>query len=151
MHHNRAASVSHVRVRYAETDQMGVAYHANHLMWFEVGRTDWLRHRGWTYRDMEGGGFRLPVIEAHCRYRGPARYDDELEIHTNASLDSPARIRFDYEVRLAGSPEVVSVGHTVHAVLGANGRPCRIPERVRRLLPSDGVGAKPDGRRHRLQ
>ena len=69
-----------VRVRYAETDKMGVVYYANYLVWFEVGRTDWLRETGWTYRAMEAGGFQLPVIAAHCEYQRSARYDDELEI-----------------------------------------------------------------------
>jgi YbgC/YbaW family acyl-CoA thioester hydrolase len=75
-----------VRVRYADTDQMGVTYHANYLVWFEVGRTDWLRSSGWTYRDMEQAGISLPVIEVFCQYHQPARYDDELEIRTRATL-----------------------------------------------------------------
>ena len=73
-------NVSCVRVRYAETDKMGVVYYANYLVWFEIGRTDWLRDTGWTYRAMEDDGFALPVIEAHCEYRQGARYDDEMEI-----------------------------------------------------------------------
>ena len=71
-----------VRVRYADTDQMGVVYYANYLVWFEVGRTEWLRDAGWNYRDMEEAGISLPVIEAHCEYRQSARYDDEIEIRT---------------------------------------------------------------------
>ena len=74
-----------VRVRYADTDQMGVTYHANYLVWFEVGRTDWLRESGWTYRDMEDAGVSLPVIEVFCQYHQPARYDDEIEIRTRAT------------------------------------------------------------------
>ena len=87
-----------MRVRYAETDQMGVVYHANYFVWFEVGRTDLLRQLGWTYREMERAGVRLPVIEAHCAYHRPARYDDELEIRTTGRLVSPVRMAFDYEV-----------------------------------------------------
>ena len=79
-------SVSRVRVRYAETDNMGVVYYANYFVWFEVGRTDLLRARGWSYRDMESEGFSLPVVEAHCAYKQPARYDEELEIITSAAL-----------------------------------------------------------------
>ena len=75
---------SGVRVRYAETDQMGVVYHSNYLIWFEIGRTDWLRETGWTYREMEAEGIQLPVIEAHCTYRLGARYDDDIEIRTRA-------------------------------------------------------------------
>ena len=85
-------------MRYAETDQMGVVYYANYFVWFEVGRTDLLRASGWSYREMEADGFALPVIEAHCEYRQPARYDDELEIRTEGTLLSPVRVRFDYEV-----------------------------------------------------
>jgi len=111
---------------------MGVVYYANYLVWFEVARTDWLRDTGWSYREMEATGVSLPVIEAHCEYRQPARYDDEIEIRTGASLISPVRIRFDYEVIRAG--EVLSSGHTVHAAVDAVGRPCRLPQRVRDLL-----------------
>ena len=127
-----AVRLSHLRVRYAETDRMGVVYYANYLVWFEVARTDWLRDTGWSYREMEATGVSLPVIEAHCEYRQPARYDDEIEIRTGASLISPVRIRFDYEVIRAG--EVLSSGHTVHAAVDAVGRPCRLPQRVRDLL-----------------
>ena len=78
-----------VRVRYAETDRMGVVYYANYFVWFEVGRTDWLRQTGWTYREMERDGISLPVIEAQCEYRQPARYDDEIEIATKGTLVTP--------------------------------------------------------------
>ena len=121
-----------LRVRYAETDRMGVVYYANYLVWFEVARTDWLRDTGSTYRDMELAGVSLPVIEALCQYRQPARYDDEIEIRTQARLISPVRIRFDYEVLREGT--VLSSGHTVHAAVDGGGRPCRLPNRVRELL-----------------
>ena len=78
-----------VRVRYADTDRMGVVYYANYLVWFEVGRTEWLRETGWSYREMESEGVALPVIEARCEYRQPARYDDEVEIATRATLLTP--------------------------------------------------------------
>src|SRR5205823_7893786 len=86
---------SRVRVRYAETDQMGVTYYANYLVWFEVGRTDLLRHNGWSYREMELDGYSLPVIEAQCSYKAPAQYDDDLEVRTTGAMVSPLRIRFD--------------------------------------------------------
>ncbi|HEY1303682.1 MAG TPA: thioesterase family protein [Vicinamibacterales bacterium] len=123
-----------VRVRYADIDRMGIAYHANYLVWFEVGRTEWLRESGWTYREMEAGGVSLPVIEAHCEYRQPARYDDEIEICTAATVLSHVRIRFDYEARIATDSTLAATGHTVHASLGANGRPRRLPPRVLELL-----------------
>jgi acyl-CoA thioester hydrolase len=130
---------------------MGVTYHAYYLVWFEVGRTDWLRHLGWTYREMEGEGFQLPVIEVQCRYLAPARYDDELEVHTRASLLTPARIRFDYEVKLVEGNGVAATGHTIHAVIGTAGKPCRVPNRVREALMAGGGPARPPGRRDRLQ
>ena len=127
-------SVSRVRVRYAETDQMGVVYYANYFVWFEVARTDLLRDAGWSYRSMEAEGFSLPVIEAHCAYRQSARYDDDLDVHTSGTLVSPVRIRFDYDILRAGDRAVVAVGYTVHATLDKEGHPCRVPERVRPVL-----------------
>jgi acyl-CoA thioester hydrolase len=123
-----------VRVRYAETDQMGVAYYANYLVWFEVGRTEWLRDTGWTYRTMEDEGLSLPVIEARCEYRQPARYDDELEVRTVGRLVSAVRLAFDYEVVRRADAVTMALGHTVHATLDTRGRPVRIPARVKALL-----------------
>ena len=131
-----------VRVRYAETDQMRVVYYANYLVWFEVGRTEWLRGTGWSYREMETDGVSLPVIEAHCEYRQPARYDDEIEILTRATLLTPVRVRFDYDVVRVADHGVAAVGYTVHAALDRDGRPRRLPDRVRTLL----TGSRPDGR-----
>lgn len=121
-------------MRYAETDKMGVVYYANYFVWFEVGRADLLRDAGWTYRDMETGGVTLPVIEAHCEYRQPAKYDDELDIHTSGALRSPVRIEFAYEVIRPGDLTVIATGRTVHASLDRNGRPCRLPARVKELF-----------------
>jgi acyl-CoA thioester hydrolase len=126
--------ISHVRVRYSETDKMGVVYYANYLVWFEVGRTDLLRQTGMTYRDMESEGLALPVIEARCTYRIPARYDDDLEIRTEATMLSPVRVRFDYEVARASDQAVLADGHTVHAALDTAGKPRRLPDRVRAVL-----------------
>lgn len=127
-------SSSGVRVRYAETDQMGVVYHANYLVWFEIGRTDWLRETGWTYRAMEAEGFQLPVIEAHCEYKVGARYDDELEIRTTASQVSPVRIQFHYQVVRRDAGVTLAAGHTVHATIGPAGRPARLPDRIKDLF-----------------
>ena len=127
-------SISQVRVRYAETDQMGIVYYANYFVWFEVGRTDLLRHAGWSYREMEREGFSLPVVEAHCEYLQPARYDDELEIRTRGGLLSAVRVRFDYEVVRPSDDTMLAGGHTVHAALDATGRPRRLPERISQLL-----------------
>ena len=124
-----------VRVRYAETDRMGVVYYANYFVWFEVGRTDWLRQTGWTYREMERDGISLPVIEAQCEYRQPARYDDEIEIATNGTLVTPVRVRFDYALSRAGDDTAIAAGHTVHAAVDPDGRPFRLPDRVREMFP----------------
>jgi acyl-CoA thioester hydrolase len=121
-----------VRVRYAETDGMGVVYYANYFVWFEIGRTEWLRDTGLSYREMESDGLQLPVIEAHCEYRRPAKYDDDLEVRTRATLLTPVRIRFDYEI--VRGDEALVTGHTIHAALDQRRRPCRLPARVRGML-----------------
>jgi acyl-CoA thioester hydrolase len=127
-------SRSVVRVRYAETDKMGVVYYANYLVWFEVARADLLRSLGWTYREMEHSGVSLPVIEAHCEYHRPARYDDELEIHASGRLLSPVRMEFTYQVRRLADDLVAATGRTVHAALDSTGRPCRLPARIREVF-----------------
>lgn len=127
-------TASTVRVRYAETDKMGVVYYANYLVWFEIGRTDWLRETGWTYRAMEEAGFQLPVIDARCQYRQGARYDDELEIRTRAAQVSPVRIQFNYEVARRTDDVLLAEGHTVHAIIGPAGRPARLPDGLKELF-----------------
>jgi acyl-CoA thioester hydrolase len=128
------ASVTTLRVRYAETDKMGVVYYANYLVWFEVARADLLRALGWTYREMELAGISLPVIEAHCDYRRPAHYDDELEVRTEGRMLSPVRMEFRYEVVRKQDRVVAASGRTVHAALDASGKPCRLPARVREVF-----------------
>jgi len=126
--------VINVRVRYAETDRMGVVYHANYLVWFEVGRCELLRASGSSYRELETTGIMLPVIEAHCEYRSPARYDDELEVKTWGELLSPARVEFTYEVSRPSDGTVNALGRTMHAAIDTAGRPCRLPDRIRGLF-----------------
>jgi acyl-CoA thioester hydrolase len=123
-----------VRVRYAETDKMGVAYHANYFVWFEIGRCELLRTVGRSYRDMEAAGIGLPVIEAHCAYKSPARYDDELVVKTKGTLLSPARVEFEYEISRPSDATINAVGRTVHAAVDTTGRPCRLPDYIRELL-----------------
>jgi acyl-CoA thioester hydrolase len=121
---------------------MGVVYYANYFVWFEVARTDLLRSMGWSYREMEQAGVSLPVIEARCEYKRPARYDDELEVRTEGRMLSPARIEFTYSVvqrdkdsRPAARAEILTAsGRTVHAALDASGKPCRLPERIREVF-----------------
>ena len=129
-------TAARVRVRYAETDQMGVVYYANYLVWFEVARTTWLRETGWSYREMEADGYMLPVVEAHCQYRQSARYDDELDIRATGVKLSQVRVRFNYEVVRVADQAVLAQGHTVHASLDPQGRPRRLPERVQRIFPT---------------
>ena len=128
------ASVTTLRVRYAETDKMGVVYYANFLVWFEVARTDLLRSLGWSYRDMEMAGVSLPVIEAHCEYRRPARYDDEIEVRTEGQMVSAIRMKFSYTVIRRDDGSVAADGYTVHAAVNPEGRPCRLPERIRQVF-----------------
>ena len=126
--------VSRVRVRYAETDKMGVAYYANYFVWFEVARADLLRSLGWSYREMEDAGVSLPVIEAHCQYHRSAKYDDELDVRAEGRMLSPVRMEFTYQVVRTEDQAVAASGRTVHAALDRAGKPCRLPERIRRVF-----------------
>ncbi len=128
------SSISTVRVRYAETDKMGVVYYANYFVWFEVARADLLRTLGWSYREMEHAGVSLPVIEAQCKYHRPARYDDELQVRAEGKLLSPIRMEFTYRVVLAADEALAASGRTVHAALDSSGRPCRLPDRIRQVF-----------------
>jgi len=131
---DRTAQPINIRVRYAETDKMGVVYHANYFMWFEVGRCELLRAVGRSYREMEAEGIGLPVIEAHCEYMVAARYDDELQVRTWGKLLSPARVEFNYEISRPSDSTVNAVGRTVHAAVDTKGRPCRLPSYIQELL-----------------
>lgn len=128
------ASRSRLRVRYAETDQMGVAWHGSYFAWFEVGRTDLLRERGMSYRELEERELFLPVVEARASYRRPARYDDRLEVVTRIAAHSGARVAFEYEVRREDDASPLATGFTSHAAIDARGRPRRLPPELRRLL-----------------
>jgi acyl-CoA thioester hydrolase len=131
---SRPPQAINLRVRYAETDKMGVVYHANYFVWFEVGRCELIRAIGKSYRDLEQAGIGLPVIEAHCEFKSPARYDDEVQVKTWGALLSPARVEFRYEVSQVTDGTVNAVGRTVHAAVDENGRPCRLPDYIRDLL-----------------
>jgi acyl-CoA thioester hydrolase len=117
------------RVPYADTDQMGVVYYANYLVYFERVRNEVLRSRGFTYKEMEAGGILLPVIEAHCNYSQPGAYDDALEITGWFEQISPLRIKAHCEVRRDGV--LLAGGYTVHVVLSASTRkPVRLPGEI---------------------
>lgn len=129
-----AASRFVVRVRYADTDQMGMAYYGNYLRWFEVGRTEMLRARGMSYREVEETGIRMPVLEARCRYLKPAHYDDELVIETTLAHLGRASLRFEYRVVRQAGGELLARGMTEHCFLGPDGRPVRPPAFLAGLL-----------------
>lgn len=114
-----------LRVRYAETDQMGVAYYANYLTWFEIGRTEWIRAVV-PYREIEARGLLLPVLQARCRYLAPARYDDELIVRTALTRWGPVRLTFVYEIRHADHPQPIAEGETVHAWVDRAFRPVNL-------------------------
>lgn len=117
-----------MRVRYAETDAMGVVYYANYLVWFELGRTDWIRAHGVTYREFEEHGILLPVTHASCDYRQSARYDDLVRIETTATKLTRAGVAFAYRVlRVEPGPETLLVeGRTEHVYLSREGRLLRL-------------------------
>lgn len=118
-------SVSTVTVRYAETDMMGVVYHANYLPWFEIGRTQLLKELGVSYRKLEEEGYRLPVLEVAVKFFRPATYDDTIEIATLLEEKPLLRIRLRYEVRRGD--ELLATGSSVHAFLDRQNRPIRPP------------------------
>jgi acyl-CoA thioester hydrolase len=122
----------HVRVRYADTDQMGFVYYANFLRYFEVARAEWLRSGGLPYSSVESEGALLPVVEAHVRYLAPARYDDLLAIDCGPASVRAASARFTYEVRRGD--QLLVEGYTTHACIDRNGRPRRFPAPLRALL-----------------
>ncbi len=116
-----------VRVRYAETDQMGVAYYANYLVWFEVGRTEFCRHRGFCYADLEKKGYKLVVTDVQCRYRNSARYDETLTIRTRLKEINKRMITFGYQILRKGKEEVIAEGETRHLSLGPDHKPRTLP------------------------
>jgi acyl-CoA thioester hydrolase len=119
-----------LRVRYAETDQMGVVYHANHLIWFEVGRIDFLRQLGFSYRDMEEtDGCYIAVVDARCRYKAPAHYDDEVIVRTHLKNLRGSLVHFGYELVRAGDNVLLAEGETTHIVTDANMKTRAIPEK----------------------
>ena len=129
-------SETRLRVRYAETDQMGVVYYANYLIWMEIGRTDFCIEAGFRYSDMEAqDNVAIAVAEANCRYRAPARYDDEILIRTTLERLRRRTMRFSYEILNARTEALLAEGHTVHVSVGTDdGRPCSLPDDCYALL-----------------
>jgi acyl-CoA thioester hydrolase len=130
-----AVAEARVRVRYAETDQMSVVYHANYLVWFEVGRVELMRQRGLDYKTMEQEeGCWIAVVEVTARYKAPARYDDELIIQTRVLMVRGPVIRFGYRILRAADKHLLCEGETVHVVLGRDMKKCAIPKKYADIL-----------------
>jgi len=116
-----------LRVIYGDTDQMGVVYYANYFRYFEASRAEYLRTQGWSYRDMETSGALLPVVDAQCSYKASARYDDLVTIRARVTEIRRASVSFGYEL-LREDGLLLATGKTVHACVGRDGRPTRIPK-----------------------
>jgi acyl-CoA thioester hydrolase len=131
-------AISEFRVRYAETDQMGVAYHANYLVWCEIGRTDYIRLHGLSYAQMERDGMLLAVSEANVRFHAPARYDELVRVETTLSSVKSRSLTFDYLIRNAETGERLATARTSLISINAAGRPAAMPVAVRAVLESAG-------------
>ena len=133
-----------MRVAFADTDAMGVAWHGNYLRWFEMARTELMRPTELPYPALVGRGIHLPVIEALVRYRRPARYDDLLVVRTATSRTGGVRLRIDYRVECGG--ELIAEGYTEHAFTDAEGRVRRPPPDVREIFARLAGAHQPDKR-----
>ena len=128
--HSTVIAESHIRVRYAETDQMGVVYHSNYFIWFEIGRVELMRQLGFPYRDIEqNDGLFIAVADARCRYKAPARYDDEVIVRTHLKNVRESLVKFGYEVVRAGDGTLLAEGETTHIVTDKKMKPARLPEK----------------------
>jgi acyl-CoA thioester hydrolase len=134
IHPEAASSRSEVRVRFCDTDLMGIVHHANYLAYFEMGRVEWLRRRGVTYADWTQRGLHLPVVDADVRYRAPARFDDALVVEARLVELRAASLRFEY--RLERNTELLAQGSTRLACIGSDQRPQRFPPEVLKVLVS---------------
>lgn len=124
-----------IRVRYAETDQMGVVYHSNHFVWFEVGRVEFFRQLGFSYKDMEQqDGCHIAVVDARCRYKAPARYDDEVVVRTQLKNVRESMVHFSYELVRASDELLLAEGETMHVVIDREMKKTPIPEKYMRIF-----------------
>ena len=140
--HHPAVNETRLRVRYAETDQMGVVYHSNHLIWFEVGRVELLRQLGFSYRDMEReDDCFIAVAEVKCRYRAPVYYDDEVMVRTRLRNVRESVVHFGYELVRADSGALLAEGETTHIVTDSNMKVAALPEKYLKVF-RDAVGKR---------
>ena len=134
---HQAVNETRLRVRYAETDQMGVAYHSNHLIWFEVGRVELMRQMGVSYRDMErDDGLYIAVAEAKCRYRSPVYYDEEIVVRTWLKAVRSSVVIFSYELLRAETRALLAEGETVHIVTNSSMKVSSLPEKYSNVFRS---------------
>ena len=128
-------SEARVRVRYAETDQMGVVYHSNHFIYFEVGRVEFLRQLGFSYREMEiQDECHIAVVDARCRYKAPVLYDDEVLVRTHLKNVREKVIHFGYELLRASTGELLAEGETTHIVADAQMKPRSLPAKYLKIF-----------------
>ena len=125
-----------IKVRYAETDNMGIVYYANYLVWFEVGRTEYLLAQGLDYRDVEKDGLFMAVVESYCAYKVPARYGDIVIIEVQPSDVKHSSMKFNYKVTRKEDRLLLAQGYTTHVLIDKNMQPKKIPEKVRALFIS---------------
>lgn len=126
------SSQTEIRVRYAETDMMGIAHHGNYMAWFEQARVHMMDEIGYPYREMEKDGFRLPVLEVWVRYRRPVTFDDRVTIEAAMKEKDGLRMRIDYTLHCGG--EITGEAYTCHAFINKEGQPARPPQRFRDLM-----------------
>jgi len=139
------------RVRYAETDQMGVVHHGNYFTWFEIGRVELCREVGFEYKQMETEDDSFIVVaEAHCRYKRPARFDDVLEIRTRVTQSQRRTLRFGYEIFNQATGELIATGETLHVICDSLGRPKSLPEKYRQFFPVSNGAAEGATREERI-
>ena len=131
-------NITAYRVIYGDTDQMGVAYYANYLRWFEIGRTEFMREAGVPYDQAERDGVFFPVTEVQCRYRKPAVYDNRLRIETTVESLSRVALRFNYRISLEGERSALASGWTKHVCLDRDRQLVRLPEPYADRLGLDG-------------
>ena len=127
-------TVERIRVRYGETDQMGHAYYANYLFWFEQARGEWCRDRGFTYKQFEAENVFLPVVEVHIRYKGEVHYDDWIQVKVTVTETKRAAIKFEYEVVNESTGKVCTEGYTWHVFMGTERKAISIPAHIKELL-----------------
>ncbi len=123
-----------IRVRYGETDQMGHAYYANYLYWFEQARGAWCRDRGFTYKQLEAMGYMLPVVEVQARYKGEVKYDDWIRVQVEVTEIKRSSMRFDYVITNESTGKVTTEGYSWHVLMGSARKAISIPPEIREML-----------------